>query len=171
MTKLLIFITGVFLTVSIYTITSENIDGGQINFSSFQGKKILIVNTASNSPYVSQYTGLEQLYQQYHDSLVVIAFPSNSFGNEPGTNQEIKNFVMSTYNVHFLLGAKVPVTGVQKPAIYQWLTQQVQNGMMNSDVLYDFQKYLIDDDGTLIAVFGSNIHPMDSTIQNAITNN
>jgi glutathione peroxidase len=171
MIRIAFIITSLFFTISIYSISATDINGGQINFSSFQGKKILIVNTASNSSYVAQYAALEQLYQQYKDSLVVIAFPSNSFGNEPGSNTSIKNFVTSTYNTHFQLAAKVEVSGSSQATIYQWLTQQGQNGMMNNAVRGDFQKFLVDKDGTLMGVFSSTIDPMDNSIQNAITNN
>lgn len=171
MTKIAVIIINFFLTISIYSISSADINGGQINFSDFQGKKILIVNTASNSPYVAQYAALEQLYQLYKDSLVVIAFPGNSFSNEPGSNASIKSFVTSTYNIHFLLAAKVDVSGSGQAPIYQWLTQQSQNGMMNIVVQSDFQKFLIDKDGTLIGVFSAAVSPLDSSIQNAITGN
>jgi len=171
MTRNAFIITSLFFTISIYSISATDINGGQINFSGFQGKKILIVNTASNGSYTSQYAALEQLYQLYKDSLVVIAFPSNSFGNEPGSNAGIKDFVTGTYNTHFLLAAKADVTGPSQIPIYQWLTQQSQNGMMNSVVQGDFQKYLVDKNGILIGVFSPMIGPMDSSIQNAITDN
>jgi glutathione peroxidase len=169
MTKLLLFLMTAVVTVSIYTITEPDIDGGTIHFSNYQGKKILIVNTACYSPRTSQFSGLEQLYQTYKDSLVVVAFPSNSFGHEPGTNQQIKSFIMSHYNVHFVLGGKLDVSGANQGTIYQWLSQIAQNGMMNSSVSDDFQKYLVDKDGKLIAVYSPNVQPMDNVIQNAIT--
>jgi glutathione peroxidase len=171
MIKLSILISAFLLTVSIYTITSTDIDGNQINFSSFQGKKILIVNTATNSPYVSQYAGLEQLYQQYHDSLVVIVFPSNTFGHEPGDNASIKNFIITNYNAHYILGAKISVAGPNQAPIYQWLTQQSQNGMMNNTMYSDFQKYFVDKDGTLIGAFAPTVLPTDSSIIHLILGN
>ena len=171
MLKICVLLAAAIFTISIYTITATDIDGGQINFSGFQGKKILIVNTATNSPFVSQYGALEQLYQQYHDSLIIIAFPSNSFGHEPGSNETIKNFVLTNYNAHYMLGAKISVTGPDQASIYQWLTQLSQNGMMNSAVQSDFQKYFVDTDGLLIGVFAPSISPMDSSIQNLILGN
>jgi glutathione peroxidase len=171
MVKSLIGIFAVVVTTSIYTLTASSIDGSTMNFSSFQGKKILIVNTATGSEYVSQYVGLEQLYQQYKDSLVIIAFPSNSFGHEPGSNASIDSFVNNTYHIHYILGAKLNVVGESEAAIYQWLTQQTQNGMLNSTVQGDFQKYLVDTDGKLIAVFSPDVDPMNQLVQNAITGN
>jgi glutathione peroxidase len=171
MIKTVLIISTLFFTISIYSISSTDINGEQFNFSDFQGKKILIVNTASNSRYVGQYAALEQLYQQYKDSLIVIVFPSNSFGNETGDNAAIKNFVVNNYNAHFLLAGKLDVTGSSQAPIYHWLTQQSQNGMMDNPMLGDFQKFLVDKDGTLIGVFSPVISPMDSSIQNAITNN
>jgi glutathione peroxidase len=171
MTKFILLIAATFFTASIYSISSTDIDGSSIHFSDFAGKKILIVNTASNSSAVSQYAHLEQLYQQYKDSLVIIAFPSNSFGNEPGNNQNIKDFITSTYNTHFLLGAKVDVIGSGQSPIYQWLTQQSQNGMMDNEMVDDFQKFLINKNGELIGIFSPVVDPMDSLIQNAILHN
>jgi glutathione peroxidase len=168
MLKIVFVVATLFFTVSIYSISFNDTNGVQVNFSDFQGKKILIVNTASASPYVSQYASLEQLYQLYKDSLVIIAFPSNSFGHESGDNIGIHNFVTTNYNIHFMLGAKIDVTGIGQSAIYQWLTQQSQNGMMNSTIQSDFQKFLIEKDGKLVGVFSADLNPMDSTIQNAI---
>jgi glutathione peroxidase len=171
MFKSLIIVASLFFTVSIYSITEADIDGNAMSFSTFAGKKILIVNTATNSPYVPQFVQLEELYQQYKDSLVVIAFPSNSFGHETGDNASIKSFVQSTYNIHFILGAKVNVKETEQAGIYSWLTSMTQNGMLNSEVHDDFQKYLINGSGTLIGVFNSSIQPMDSLIQKAILEN
>jgi len=171
MSKIGILIATIFLSISIYSISVNNIDGQTIHFSDYSGKKILIVNTATNSSYVNQYAHLEQLYQLYKDSLVVIAIPSNSFGNEPGSNQAIKDFVTSNYNAHFTLGEKVPVTGADATPIYQWLEQESQNGTMNNELNGDFQKFLISKDGSLIGVFSPVIDPMDSLIQKAILHN
>jgi glutathione peroxidase len=171
MIKSILLIAATFFTANIYTITSTDIDGNDIHFSDFAGKKILIVNTASNSSAVSQYAQLEELYQKYKDSLIVIAFPSNSFGNEPGTNQNISDSVASKYHVHFLLGAKADVIGSNQSLIYQWLTQEAQNGMMNNIVVDDFQKFLINKNGTLVGVFSPVVDPMDSLIQNAVLHN
>lgn len=171
MIKQLITATILLSLTSIYSISEQDISGEAISFSDFAGKKILIVNTATNCPFVGQYGGLEQLYQQYKDSLVVIAFPSNSFGNESASNSSIKSFVQSTYNTHFVLGSKVNVSGTEKANIYEWLTKKSLNGMLEGEVKGDFQKYLVDRNGLLIGVFSSSVQPMDSLIQKAILEN
>jgi glutathione peroxidase len=166
---ILVAFLGGLSTTSIYDLQVTAIDGSTINLSSFQGKKVLFVNTASNSKYVNQYASLEQLYQLYKDSLVVIAFPSNSFGNEPGNASSIQTFVNNTYNIHYFLAAPVSVSsGSTQSPIYQWLTQISQNGTMNNQVTGDFDKFLMNGSGKLVGEFGSRIDPMDSIIVNAI---
>lgn len=153
----------------IYTFSVPAIGGGaSIDFNSFRGKKILIVNTSSNSPFVAQYGKLEQLYQQYKDSLVIVAFPSNDFGHEPGSEQSIQAFVQNTYSIHYLVAGKTIVSGAGQSDLYKWLTTHEWNGAMSSTVQYDFQKYLIGSDGHLIGYFTGAMDPMDATIQNAI---
>jgi glutathione peroxidase len=110
MYKLILVITSLWLT-SFYDLQVAAIDNNTIDFQSFQGKKILLVNIATNSPRISQLAGLQQLRQQYGDSLVIIGFPSNSFGNEPKSNSEIKQFCESQYGVSFQLAAKSSVRG------------------------------------------------------------
>jgi glutathione peroxidase len=171
MIKIALLLATLVFTISIYSLTANDVDGGTIHFSDFSGKKILIVNTASNSSAASQYARLEELYRLYKDSLVIIAFPSNSFGNEPGNNQSIKDSVMNKYNIHFVLGEKINVTGLSQAPIYQWLTQESQNGMTDNEIVGDFQKFLVNKNGTLIGVFSPVIDPMDSLIQNAILHN
>lgn len=169
MYKLLLFLLPFIGFSDIYSFSISGINAGAtINFSDFQGKKILIVNTCSDSAYSPQYGRLEQLYQQYKDSLVIVAIPSNDFGHEPGSEADIQNFVQSNYSIHYLLAGKMSVTGAEQSALYQWLTTGTQNGSMSSTVQYDFQKYLIGTDGHLIGYFTGAMDPMDSTIQNAI---
>ncbi len=157
-------------TSTIYNVTINDIDGNPIDLSQFQGKKILIVNTASGSGYVSQYASLEQLYQKYKDSLVIIAVPSNSFGNEPSDSSAIKDFVMNNYNIHFILAQKMDVTGDTESPLYGWLTHIEQNNMLSNEVLGDFYKFLIDANGRLMGAFDSSTDPMSDVIQNAVTN-
>jgi glutathione peroxidase len=166
--KLYMAITFLFITTSIYTITSAGMEGNTIHFSDYQGKKILIINTACNSFYAAQFSGLEQLYQKYKDSLVIVDFPSNSFGNEPWENAQIKDYLNNHYHIHFILAAKSEVIGTNQISIFQWLTEQDQNGMMNSAITNDFQKFLVDKDGVLIGVFSSEVDPMNTKITNAI---
>src|SRR6185437_10574758 len=112
------------LISTIYSFSVTGIDGTAINFSDFQGKKVLIVNTASNSSQVDQYGQLEKLYQQYKDSLVIVAIPSNSFGNEPNDNATIQSFVMNNYNIHYLLASKTDVLDSSHSPLYSWLTDK-----------------------------------------------
>ncbi len=160
-----------FLLTSIYTIPYTDIDGGMQNFGNFQGKKILIVNIATGSSRVSQLEQLQQLYQQHQDSLVIIAFPSNSFANEPRTNAEVKQFCQSNYGATFHLAAKGNVKDPGQLPIYHWLSTTSENGVMNGAVQGDFQKFLIDKNGQLIGVFAPDISPMDSILVNGIAEN
>ena len=157
-------------TSIIYSLPLNDIDGNPINLGQFQGKKVLIVNTATNSSYVSQYDSLEQLYQKYKDSLVIIAIPSNSFGNESNDNPTIKDFVMSNYHIHYILAQKMDVTGDTRSALYSWLTHIEQNNMMNNDVQGDFFKFLIDGSGRLVGAFVPSVDPMSDDMQSVITN-
>lgn len=157
-------------TTSIYNFSVSDTQGGTINFNNYQHKRLLLVNIATgNSARVSQLAGLQQLQQQFADSLVVIGFPSNSFGNESRSNAEIQQFCQTNYNTSFLLAAKgsVDSTGIQP--IYNWLTKKNENGMLDSRVRGDFQKYLIDQDGNLVAVFSGSVLPTDNQITSAIT--
>lgn len=173
MLKVLLFSVAatVFFVVSIYTLNYTDIDGNTKSMGLYQGKKIFIVNTATASANAGQFSELEQLYQMHKDSMVVIAFASNTFGHEPRTNAEIKNYVQSTYGVTFPLAAKCVVKGDTACALYKWLLKVSDNGVMNTRVKGDFQKYLIDKTGNLVAVFDSSTHPMDAIIQQAIQGN
>jgi len=172
--KILTVITIVFslYTTSIYTKQFTTLKGTHISMSQYQGKKILVVNIASNSEYAAvQLPQLEQLYQQYKDSVVVIGFPSNDFGNESRTDDDLKFLLRNTYNINFPISV---ITGVKDStsdthAIYQWLQRTGENGNMNVKVKRDFQKYLIDKDGTIIGVFAASTNPLDTAITNAIT--
>jgi glutathione peroxidase len=155
--------------VSIYSFQFNGINGNSvINMNSFRGKKILLVNTASNSPYTNQYAALEQLHQLYKDSLVIIAFPSNSFGHEPGNNETIKNFIQQNYHAHFKIAAKADITGSNALPIFKWVAEAAQNGVMNNTVTNDFYKFLIDGEGNLIGAYTSTVSPMSNAIQNAV---
>jgi glutathione peroxidase len=164
-----LFLLSHFLLFStIYQFSINDLSNNAINFSDFAGKKILIVNTASNSKYASQYNDLETLFQQYKDSLIVIAIPSNSFGNEPASDTAIGNFVNRTYSIHYLLAAKIQVNGTGQDPLYNWLTDISQNNMFGSPVKGDFQKFLIDEHGLLIGVYAPSVSPTSDIIQNAI---
>ncbi len=157
-------------TSVIYNLSLNDIDGNPIDLHQFQGKKILIVNTATGSSYVNQYASLEQLYQKYKDSLVIIAIPSNSFGNETGDNASIKDFVMNNYNIHYILAQKMDVTGESQSSLYSWLTHIEQNNMLSNDVQGDFFKFLADQSGRLVGAFMPSVDPMSDDMQGVITN-
>ncbi|MBL7722743.1 MAG: glutathione peroxidase [Chitinophagaceae bacterium] len=158
-----------FLISSIYNIQFQNTDGGTVNMNTFQGKKILLVNIATGSTRVSQLAGLQQLQQTYADSLVVIAFPSNSFGNESNSNASIKQFCQTNYNTTFIIAAKAPVSGAGLHPIYSWLSSRAQNGDLDLQIAGDFQKVLIAKDGSIQAVFSPKLDPMNEEITDAIT--
>jgi glutathione peroxidase len=169
--NLLMLIPSLWFFTSIYTLSFTDTDGNTVSMSSFQNKKILLVNIATNSPRVEQLTGLQQLKQQYGDSLVVIAFPSNSFGNETRTDAGIKQFCQQNYGVNFVIASKGSVSGFSVQPVYDWLKHTAQNGVMDVEILRDFQKVLINKDGNIIGVFAPGVSPTDSSIMSAITTN
>ena len=145
---------------SIHSFKVKGIDGKQIDFASFKGKKILVVNTASKCGYTPQYEALEKVYKQYKDKLVIIGFPCNQFGGqEPGTNEEIASFCQKNYGVTFPLADKIDVKGSNTAPIYQWLTQKAKNGLVDATISWNFNKFLLDENGKMIAYFPSNIKP------------
>lgn len=150
---------------TIYQFKVEGLEGGMIDFSQFKGKKILIVNTASKCGYTPQYEELQKLYEQYKDKLVIVGFPANNFGGqEPGSNAEIKEFCKSKFNVSFPMAAKISVKGDDMHPIYQWLTSKEKNGVLDADIKWNFNKFLIGADGVMIAYFGSKVKPMSEEI-------
>ncbi len=150
---------------SIYDYSIESIDGEMINLKDFKGKKILFVNVASKCGFTPQYKDLEKLFEKYQDKLVVIGFPCNQFKNqEPGTLKEIKTFCSNNYGVTFPMTVKVDVKGENQHPIYQWLTKKELNGVKNSSVKWNFQKYLIDENGNYIDFFYSLTKPLSKKI-------
>ena len=150
---------------SLYNISINSITGELINFEDFKGKKILIVNTASECGFTEQYEDLEKLYKTYKDKLVVIGVPCNQFGGqEPGTLAEIQSFCQVNYGVTFLLTEKVDVKGENQHPLYSWLTTKEMNGVKSSTVKWNFQKYLIDESGCFVDYFYSTTKPMSSKI-------
>jgi glutathione peroxidase len=154
---------------SIYDFKVEALDGSTIDFSKFKGKKILIVNTASQCGYTPQYEGLEALYKKHKGNLVIVGFPSNNFGKqEPGTNAEIASFCKKNYGVTFPMAAKIEVKGNNKAPIYRWLTDKQYNNYESSDVKWNFQKYLINEKGELVGMFPSKVKPDSEELSAAI---
>lgn len=150
---------------TIYGFTVPSLDGGSINFSQFKGKKILVVNTASECGFTPQYKELEALYEKYQDRLVVVGFPANNFGGqEPGSNEEIKSFCEKNYGVSFPMAAKISVTGEDTAPIYQWLTQKSKNGVLDASIQWNFNKFLLDENGRLIAYFATKVSPLGEEI-------
>jgi glutathione peroxidase len=150
---------------SIFQFKVASLDGGTIDFSSFKGKKILVVNTASECGYTPQYKDLEALYEKYKDKLVIVGFPANNFGGqEPGTNTEIKTFCEKNYGVTFPMAAKISVKGDDTAPIYKWLTHKDQNGVLDAEIKWNFNKFLLDENGKMIAYFPSKVTPMSEEI-------
>jgi len=161
------------VTSSIYNFYFKSLSSdSEISLSQYQGKKMLLVNMASESPYAAvQIPQMEQLYQQYHDSLVVIGFFSNDFNNEPREDNVLKLLMTNTYHATFPTSVRISVkdsTGNTDP-LYNWLQHKFENGVMDVKVRKDFQKYLVEKDGTLVGVFAGRINPADPQIINAIT--
>ena len=145
---------------SIYDYKVTALDGSIIDFSQFRGKKILIVNTASKCGFTPQYEALEKLSVKYKDKLVIVGFPANNFlYQEPGDNEKIAAFCQKNYGVTFPMAAKISVKGRNMAPIYHWLTEQQYNKYADSKVKWNFQKYLIDENGKLVNIFYSNTTP------------
>ena len=163
----LLFLASTFVTngQSIHSFKVKSIDGKEINLASFKGKKILIVNTASKCGYTGQYEALQKVYTQYKHKLVIIGFPCNQFGGqEPGTNDAIVEFCQKNYGVTFPLADKVDVKGENAAPIYKWLTQKSQNGVLDATIGWNFNKFLLDEQGKMIAYFPSNVKPDSESI-------
>ncbi len=155
---------------SLYTLHFTTNDGVDTSMSAYQGKKMLIVNIATGSEKADQLAQLQELHEQYHDRLTIICFPSNSFGNEPREDSDIKQFCDSAYHPEFTIAEKGSVTGANSQPIYSWLGNQSENGVLEGDIIGDYQKFLIDEDGSIIGVFAPTVSPLDSSIINAIVN-
>lgn len=139
---------------SFYNLSFNRIDGTPINLSAFKGKKILLVNTASKCGFTPQLEDLQEMHRKYANQLVIIGFPSNEFAaQDPGSNTEIEGFCKKNYGVDFILSEKINVkkNDLQHP-VYRWLTQKTLNQFKNSRVLWNFQKYLISENGELVKI-------------------
>jgi glutathione peroxidase len=159
-----------FPASSIYGFTMNSIDGQPAPLAAYQGKVLLLVNVASRCGFTPQYAGLEKIYREYKDrGLVVLGFPANNFGaQEPGTNEEIKSFCSRTYNVSFPLYAKSSVKGADINPLYRFLTDKSENPKTGGDIRWNFTKFLIGRDGTVIARFESNVPPDSPEVATAI---
>ncbi|MGC9471498.1 MAG: glutathione peroxidase [Bacteroidales bacterium] len=157
--------------MNFYSFTVTTIDGRDLVLSELRGKKVLVVNTASKCGLTPQFEQLEALYRQYGDKgFVVIGFPANNFLNqEPLSNGEIIEFCKKNYGVTFPMMAKISVKGKDMHPLYQWLTSKEKNGKMDSEVQWNFQKYLIDENGNLVDVVPPRVRPDDEKIVKWIT--
>jgi len=153
-------------TTSLYDFKVPALDGSTIDLAKYKGKKILIVNTASKCGFTPQYADLEKLYEKYKDKLVIIGFPANNFAQqEPGTNSEIKEFCMKNYGVSFPMAEKVDVIGSNIHPLFKYLTEEAKKlGTTDPVIKWNFTKFLVDENGKLIAVFPSKVTPMSDEI-------
>ena len=153
-------------TVSFYDLDMQTNQGKTIHFSSLKGKKVLLVNTASACGYTAQYAELQMLADQYPDKLVVLAFPSNDFGEqEKGSDDEIASFCRENYGINFPIAKKSHVLkSADQDKVFRWLTNKVENGWNDREPGWNFSKYLIDENGSLVHCFEPGISPLDSEI-------
>ena len=157
---------------SIYDYSAISIEGDEIKFENYKGKKIIIINVASKCGYTYQYEGLQELNKKYKDKVVILGFPSNDFlWQEPGTNKEIKKFCSTTYGVDFQIFEKVSVKKNKKQhPVYTWLSNSELNGWNDKPPSWNFCKYLIDENGKLVHFFNASIKPGNQQILDFINN-
>jgi glutathione peroxidase len=172
-TKLFLFFSVMMLSSyagfsqSFYDFKVKSLDGSEFDFASLKGKKVMVVNTASKCGFTPQYKDLEELYEKEGGKLVIIGFPANNFANqEPGSSAEIREFCSKNYGVTFPMMEKISVKGSDMHPLYQWLTSKAKNGVMDSEVKWNFQKYLIDENGKLVDVVYSIEKPGSKKVMN-----
>ena len=151
---------------TLHDFTVTDIDGNEFNLATLKGKKVLVVNVASRCGLTPQYEELQKLYSTYQDkNFTVIGFPANNFNNqEPGTNQEIKEFCTGNFGVTFPMMDKISVKGDEMAPLYSWLTQKDENGVLDQEVTWNFQKYMIDEQGHLVDVVMPRESPLSDKI-------
>ncbi len=147
---------------SFYGLKAKATNGEEVEFEKFRGKKILLVNLASQCGFTPQYNQLEELFQNAKNKITILGFPSNDFGGqEPGTNEEIEQFCKVNFGVTFPLFQKDHVKGIDKQPVYQWLCEASKNGWNNEEPSWNFCKYLIDEKGNLEKIFSSSVSPLE----------
>ncbi len=154
------------LPKSIHNFNVQDIYGNKFDFKSLKGKKVMVVNTASKCGLTYQYENLENLYSQYkNDDFVIIGFPANNFlWQEPGSDEKIASFCKENYGVSFPMMSKISVKGSSIHPIYKFLTNKSENGVLDSSVSWNFQKYLIDENGFIVRVVSPRTKPDDQSI-------
>lgn len=158
------------LVMPIYEIEINALDGTPLNLSNFKGKFILVVNVASKCGFTPQYKELRKLQEQFSSELVIIGCPCNQFGGqEPGGSEEIQTFCSLNYDVNFPLTEKLHVKGSKQHALFAWLTKKELNGVKSTSILWNFYKFLISPEGTLLQSFKSTTAPLDKSIVNLIS--
>ena len=154
------------LPKSIHNFNVQDIYGNKFDFKSLKGKKVMVVNTASKCGLTYQYENLENLYSQYkNDNFIIIGFPANNFlWQEPGSDEKIASFCKENYGVSFPMMSKISVKGSSIHPIYKFLTNKSENGVLDSSVSWNFQKYLIDENGFIVRVVSPRTKPDDQSI-------
>jgi glutathione peroxidase len=156
-------------TGTVYDFTVKSIDGKDVKLSQYKGKKLLIVNTASECGYTPQYKELEELYKKHGDKVTVLGFPANNFGGqEPGTEAQIATFCEKNYGVTFPLFSKVSVKGDDMVPLYKFLADKSKNGTVSDAPTWNFCKYLVDEQGHVVAFYPSKVKPMSDELVQAI---
>lgn len=168
----LIMMGTAFAQTSFYDFTVKDISGKEYALEQLKGKKVLVVNTASKCGFTPQYAGLQELYEKYGgDDFVIIGFPANNFAKqEPGSNEEIATFCQKNYGVTFPMMSKISVKGDDQHPLYKWLTSKSDNGLENSTVTWNFQKYMIDEEGQLVGHFPPKTKPDNKKLVSWIVN-
>jgi len=166
MLALILVASNLFAQQSFYDFKVKTIDGENFDLSSLKGKKVLVVNTASKCGLTPQYEQLQKIYKEFGgEKFTIIGFPANNFmKQEPGTNEEIAEFCEKNYGVSFQMMEKISVKGDDMHPLYQWLTQKSKNGVLDSEVKWNFQKYLIDEKGNLVKMVEPKVKPDDAEI-------
>ncbi|MFL3057963.1 MAG: glutathione peroxidase [Candidatus Neomarinimicrobiota bacterium] len=150
---------------SFYDLKATSIDGEEVNFNQYKGKKVLIVNTASSCGYTYQYEGLQKLHDLYGENVVVLGFPANDFlFQERGSDNDIADFCEKNYGVTFQMFSKITTKGKNQSPVYTWLTNKDLNGWNEKKPTWNFCKYLINEEGDLVAFFDKTIKPLSTEI-------
>jgi glutathione peroxidase len=166
----MVMAASLFGASGVLDFTLNSLDGKPAPLAEYRGKVVLIVNVASKCGYTPQYTGLEKIYEKYKDQgFVILGFPANNFGGqEPGTNEEIKTFCSSKYQVTFPMYSKVSVKGADSTPLYQFLTDKQSNPATGGEIKWNFTKFLVDRNGKVIARFEPAITPESADVTGAI---